>query len=271
VGIVVGVVTPQGRRVISYGALDQKDRRLPDGDTIFEIGSVTKVFTSLLLADMVQRGEVALGDPVQKYLPAGVRMPQWKGRSIALVDLATHTSGLPFWPWDFPLIEDVPAYSQYTVERLYGFLSTHELPREPGTRWEYSNTGGGLLGLALGLRVGMDDIVRHVLRPSMPLDKPPILTVRRETAVDARLLDLYGRQYRPSSEWVYTVTHERGALRIQLPAAPKMRLYAETQRDFFLKDTDAQVTFGTDDNGHVTGLVLHIWGMNVPAVRIGEK
>jgi D-alanyl-D-alanine-carboxypeptidase/D-alanyl-D-alanine-endopeptidase len=142
-GLVVGVVTPEGRRVVSYGVANQGDPRPVDGDTIFELGSVTKVFTSLLLADMVQHGEVSLSDPVGKYLPDGVKLPQWQGRSITLADLATHTSGLPFWPSDLPLLEDVPAYSKYTVEQLYGFLASYEMPREPGTRWEYSNTGGG--------------------------------------------------------------------------------------------------------------------------------
>lgn len=62
VGIVVGVVGPEGKRIIAYGHLEKGDSRPLNGDTVFEIGSVTKVFTSLLLADMVQRGEVALDD-----------------------------------------------------------------------------------------------------------------------------------------------------------------------------------------------------------------
>ena len=94
-GIVVGVIDSTGRRTISYGKFDTGDNRAVDGNTIFEIGSVTKVFTSLLLADMVQRGEVALTDSVAKYLPAGVKMPERNGRQITLEDLATHTSGLP--------------------------------------------------------------------------------------------------------------------------------------------------------------------------------
>jgi CubicO group peptidase (beta-lactamase class C family) len=98
VGIVVGVIGPGGRRIIAYGHLEKDDPRPLNGDTIFEIGSATKVFTSLLLADMVQRGEVALDDPVAKYLPPGVKMPERNGRSITLVDLATHTSGLPRMP-----------------------------------------------------------------------------------------------------------------------------------------------------------------------------
>ena len=74
VGIVVGVIDSNGRRVVGYGSLAKNDRRHLDGDTVFEIGSMTKVFTSLLLMDMTRRGEVALTDPVSKYLPAGVKV-----------------------------------------------------------------------------------------------------------------------------------------------------------------------------------------------------
>src|SRR5580698_9325331 len=88
VGIVVGMIEPAGRRVIAYGALEKGDARPLNGETVFEIGSMTKVFTSLLLADMVQKGEVALDDPVAKYLPATVKMPTRNGRVITLVDLA---------------------------------------------------------------------------------------------------------------------------------------------------------------------------------------
>src|SRR5262245_55380927 len=66
--IVVGVIEPQGRRIVTYGSVDENDPRPPSGDTLFEIGSITKVLTSLLLADMVQRREVALSDPVAKFL-----------------------------------------------------------------------------------------------------------------------------------------------------------------------------------------------------------
>jgi CubicO group peptidase (beta-lactamase class C family) len=64
VGIVVGVIEPSGRRVVSYGQLAKNDPRPLTGDTLYEIGSITKVFTSLLLAEAVERGEVALTDPV---------------------------------------------------------------------------------------------------------------------------------------------------------------------------------------------------------------
>ena len=79
VGIVVGVIDSTGRCVVSYGALSKNDKRPLNGDTIFEIGSATKAFTSLLLADAVQRGEVALTDPVSKFLPVDEVRWSWVG------------------------------------------------------------------------------------------------------------------------------------------------------------------------------------------------
>jgi CubicO group peptidase (beta-lactamase class C family) len=157
VGMVVGIISPQGRRVVSYGQLNQGDPRPLDGNTVFEIGSVTKIFTALLLADMVQRGQVALTDPVEKYLPSGVKVPERNGQKITLVDLATQTSGLPFFPKDIPIDDSagvVRIVANYSVAQLYQFLSTYELPRDIGSKWEYSNTGFGLLGIALANRAG---------------------------------------------------------------------------------------------------------------------
>ena len=156
VGIVVGIVDSTGRRTISYGKFDTGDNRTVDGNTIFEIGSVTKVFTSLLLADMVQRGEVALTDPVAKYLHAGVKMPVRNGRQITLEDLATHTSGLPRLPSNLSPKDAANPYADYSVEQLYQFLSGYQLTHDIGSQYEYSNLGGGLLGHVLARRAGMD-------------------------------------------------------------------------------------------------------------------
>ena len=136
VGIVVGIIDPQGRRIVSYGTLDQGDPRPVTGDTVFEIGSITKVFTSLILADMVGRGEVALNDPVAKYLPPGVKVPERKGRQITLVDLATHMSGLPREASNFePDLADWAA--GYSEASLYEFLGAHQLTEDIGASNEY--------------------------------------------------------------------------------------------------------------------------------------
>jgi serine-type D-Ala-D-Ala carboxypeptidase/endopeptidase len=155
VSIVVGVIGPEGRRIVAHGSTGMNGRPV-DGDTLYEIGSITKVFTSLLLADMVERGEAALDDPVAKYLPPGVKMPERNGRQITLLDLSTHRSGLPRMPANFAPKDPLNPYIDYPVERLYEFLSSHELRRDVGAEYEYSNLGSGLLGLALARRAGTD-------------------------------------------------------------------------------------------------------------------
>jgi CubicO group peptidase (beta-lactamase class C family) len=82
------VIDANGRRFVNYGAFSVTDPRPVERDTIFEIGSITKVFTSLLLSDMVQKGEVSLDDPVAKYLPPDVKVPERAGKKITLVDLS---------------------------------------------------------------------------------------------------------------------------------------------------------------------------------------
>ncbi len=151
IGIAVGVVEPNGRRVVAYGKLSGEGSEV-DGDTTFEIGSVTKVFTALLLADMVQRGEVALEDSAGEYLPEQVRLPERNGKAITLLGLATHRSGLPVMPGN---IKFGPG-AKYSVEDMYAFLSGYELPRDPGAEFEYSNLGAGLLGHILARRAGME-------------------------------------------------------------------------------------------------------------------
>jgi len=172
VGIVVGVIEPNGRRVVAYGNLASKDPRAVDGDTIFEIGSVTKVFTSLLLADMVNRREVTLDDPAAKYLPENVKMPERSGKSITLRDLSTHRSGLPPLPRNFKLKDPYNPYGDYHVDDLYQFLSSYTLPRDPGSEFEYSNLGAGLLGHVLARRAGTDyeSLIRS--RITQPLSMP---------------------------------------------------------------------------------------------------
>src|SRR5262245_30458372 len=96
-GIVVGILRGGDPWVAGYGSFDL-GQQPPDEDATFEIGSVTKVFTTLVLAEMVLRGEVALDDPAQKFLPSTVQMPKWRGEEITLFHLATHTSSLPRLP-----------------------------------------------------------------------------------------------------------------------------------------------------------------------------
>jgi serine-type D-Ala-D-Ala carboxypeptidase/endopeptidase len=415
VGIVVGVIEPQGRRVIAYGSLNQGDARPLNGDTIFEIGSVTKAFTSLLLADMVQRGEVKLDDPISKYLPPDVRAPERNGRAITLLDLATHTSGLPRLPTNLNPKDPQNPYADYTEKDLFSFLSSYQLTRDPGSQFEYSNLGAGLLGDLLARRAGMDyetllrtritsplgmastaiklspemkarlavghnpelkpvpnwdfqalagcgairsdandmltflsaflgytssslssamasmtqtrrpaspgmgdiglawiitktpgseivwhnggtygyrsfvgfdpksragvvvlsntftdtgvdDIGMHLLNPRAPLMSAP--KERQEVAVDSKVLEGYVGQFQLAPNFVLTVTLEVDKLFAQATGQPKFQIYAESERDFFYKVVDAQITFETDSTGRAVSLTLHQNGANIPGKRV---
>ncbi len=154
VGIVVGLIDGQGSSFVSYGRLSKTDERAPNGKTVFEIGSISKVFTSILLADMVLREKLHLDDPVQKFLPDSVRVPSRDGAAVTLYHLATHTSGLPRMPDNFAPKDPANPYADYTVEQMYAFLAGVELSGKPGAKAAYSNVGVGLLGHILALQAG---------------------------------------------------------------------------------------------------------------------
>lgn len=152
VGIVVGLLEPNGeRRVLAFGS--PGPGKLPlDGNSVFQIASITKAFTGTLLASLIVDRTVSMDDPVQRWLPSEVRVPQRNGRMITLRDLATHTSALPRMSPDLP--PDSQLVPSYTVDRLYASISGIALTRQPGERWEYSNIGVSLLGHALAHAAG---------------------------------------------------------------------------------------------------------------------
>jgi len=223
VGIAVGIIEPDGgRRVVAYGNLANGDPRTLDADTIFEIGSVSKVFTSLLLADMVSHKEVALDDPAAKYVPGHVRMPERNGKSITLLDLSTHCSGLPFLPGNLKMnltqgqmIAAANPHAFYGVDDLYQFLSGYTLPRDPGSKFEYSNLGVGLLGHLLAYRAGTDYESLIRIRITGPLSMPDT-GVRSSFAMKQRMATGHKATLAPVAQQDWDSSHGlvgAGALR----------------------------------------------------------
>ncbi len=153
-GVIVGIVDPEGRAFFSAGTIRAGSELPPRSDTLFEIGSISKGFTGTLLADMLVRGEIALDDSVQAFLPDTVTVPAG-ANPISLLHLATHRSGLPDNPSNLCGQNLSGLFGCYTVERLYEFLNAHTLAKEPNTAWLYSNLGFGLLGHALSLDSGL--------------------------------------------------------------------------------------------------------------------
>jgi serine-type D-Ala-D-Ala carboxypeptidase/endopeptidase len=168
--IVVGLVDPNGTQFYGYGNMSNANPITVDKDTIFAIGSITKVFTTILLADMVNSGLVNLDDPIEKYFPPSVKAPTYNGQKITLENLATHTSGLPEFPGSHCVSnlngtddEDslqarlffIECDKNYTFDQLYQDLSNTTLTSEPGLKFEYSTFGISLLGHILALKSGI--------------------------------------------------------------------------------------------------------------------
>ena len=244
-GIVVGVIEPSGRRVVAYGNLAKGDPRTLDGDTIFEIGSITKVFTSLLLADMVNRKEVTLDDPAAKCLPESVKMPERSGKSITLHDLSTHSSGLPRLPSNLKPKDLRNPYADYSVDDLYQFLSGYTLPRDPGSELEYSNLGAGLLGHLLACRAGTDYESLIRIRITQPLGMPDT-GITLSSSMKQRMATGHTAMLAPAANWDLPTLAGAGALRSsandmltfleaflgykESPLAPAMKAMLEVRR-----------------------------------------
>ena len=368
---------------------------------------------------MVNRKEVSLDDPAAKYLPEKFKMPERSGKSITLLDLSTHSSGLPPIPSNLKPKDVANPYAGYSVDDLYQFLSGYPLPRDPGSEVEYSNLGAGLLGHLLACRAGtdyesligdritqplsmpdtgitlsssmkqrmaighnamltpvanwdlptlagagalrssandmltfleaflgykdtplapvmkamlevrrpvgkikieiglawhilggsawhsggtggfrsfvaydpkqrigvvvlsnastpsgVDDIGGHLLNPKLPLANPEPPKQRTEIHIDPKLLDNYTGRYQLARDRIFEITRDGDRLfaqgfGVQGVGGPKFEMFAESEKNFFVKVTGSQINFETGPNGRATGLVMHRAGREpMPAVRL---
>ncbi len=215
-GAVIGVIDDTDEAVIGYGRFSAQKAETPDGDTIYEIGSVSKVFTGIMLAALAEEGVVKLDEPVADLLPTGVIVPSRATddgkRQIRLVELSTHTSALPRMPANFDPPDPERPYEHYTVERLYGFLSYHRLRREPGAQYEYSNLGAGLLGHALGLRSKHTYAALLRSRITKPLGMQSTHTLIPAAAV-RKAAPPYTADGLPTKRWRFSTLQGAGAIR----------------------------------------------------------
>lgn len=229
IGIVVGLVDENGTRVVGYGKPTKGSLQTVDGDTVFEIGSVTKVFTTILLAESAEHGALSLDDPISKYLPNSVRAPERNGKQITLAHLATHTSSLPNMPrncfgikaiiWNVFSCGLCPSadftgslFSRYSVDQMFEFLSKYRLKRDIGSAFEYSNYAFGLLGQILELRLGSDyeALVRKHISQPLTMDHTGI---QLTAEMQRRLATGHDEGGKPVRNWNMPAFAGSGALR----------------------------------------------------------
>lgn len=154
--LAIGIYEDGHTETYGLGVISKEKPHAPDANTVYELGSVSKVFTALLLAEAVTRNEVTLDTPLSKLLPPDIKPPKWKDQEITLEELATHFSGLPRIPSNMVAESLVNPYQDYGKDKLFAFLNGYEISHEPGKAYEYSNLGMGLLGTLLADKAGMD-------------------------------------------------------------------------------------------------------------------
>lgn len=209
--MVVGMIDENGTHVFGAGPLDNGTNMTADGDTLFEIGSVTKTFASLLLLEMAHRGEVQPDDPVWKFLPDEVRVPDYQGTPITLENLAAQDSGLPFNATNHIDADTLTSYNAYSVSDLYEFLSGYVLTEAPGTRFTYSNVGFSLLGHVIDRISGSGFESLLIDRVLDPLDMADTrITLSAEQA--SRMAAGHGADGERTGNYDFQVMQAAGAL-----------------------------------------------------------
>ncbi len=217
--LVIGITRPAGHQVFGYGEVTLEGKKqVPDAATLFEIGSITKIFTGTLLADQVLCGVVRLDDPVQKYLPDNLIVPRRDDRDISLLHLATHTSSLPVQPPMLGLVallskDPFNPYAQFDKARLQQTLSDMKLSRPIGSRFVYSNLGVGLLGHALAhaakAKSYEDLLVQRLAKPLGLADTRMQLAAEQ----NKRFAPGHNKEGKPTSPWTFACLEACGGLR----------------------------------------------------------
>jgi CubicO group peptidase (beta-lactamase class C family) len=258
-GAAVGLIDEKGTQIRGYGRISEQDATAPGVDTVFEIGSISKVFTGLLLAQMVEEGLVKLDQPVQQLLGDTMTMPKGE-REITLVDLATHSSGLPRLPSNLRPSDMTNPYADYSVEMMGKFLASHKLARQPGVNSEYSNLGMGLLGHALGVKSGRDYESLVTTRICKPLEMAHT-RITIDASLRGRLAPGHDGDGNPVPNWDLPTLAGAGAIRST--AADMLKFLAanlgltKTGFDEAIANTH-RVHFATPDEGGDEALAWQI-------------
>lgn len=201
-GIVIGVYDHGQSKVFAYGTAQP--------DSMFEIGSLTKTFTGLILAQMVQQEKVSFDDPVRTLLPDGTVIKPL-GAEITLLDLATQHSGLPRMPDNFHPTNVANPYIDYHPAQMYEYMNKHGVSRANDTIFLYSNFGFGLLGQALSVRAGIPygQLVKNEVTGPLHMDDT-VMTL--SPTQQSRLIQGHDAQNHPAGRWDFDAFAGAGAL-----------------------------------------------------------
>ncbi|QEF98571.1 D-alanyl-D-alanine-carboxypeptidase/endopeptidase AmpH precursor [Stieleria maiorica] len=211
VGLSLGLIAGDRAATFHFGKTSQ-DGPAPDDQTVYEIGSVTKVFTGILLADAVVQNKVKLDQDAAELMPDGARMPESGGKSITLLDLSIHRSGLPRLPSNMTNVGGENPYADYTSDLALEFLNEYSLTRDPGDAMEYSNLAVSFLGYLLCRQAGKSYDELFSQRVTGPLGMSDT-TVTGNDDVLQRLATGHDALAKPRSTWEFADMPGAGGIR----------------------------------------------------------
>jgi serine-type D-Ala-D-Ala carboxypeptidase/endopeptidase len=202
-GLTIGVVRSGTRRIFTYGVAQP--------NSIYEIGSITKTFTGLVLAQLHAQGKVHLDQPVRELLPSGV-VTKPAGTEITLLDLITQHSGLPRMPDNFRPADPNNPYADYRPANLYQFVGQHGVAKPTDASFLYSNLGVGLLGQALSNHAGMPYARLIAVEVTEPLHlRDTVVSLSPEQ--QARFIQGHSPSHQPVHSWDLDALAGAGAIR----------------------------------------------------------
>ena len=211
VGMSIGVINDDEQFSVHVGKTDVNGA-IPNDETVYEIGSVSKVFTGILAADAVVRGELTLDQPLRELLPRNVKMPSWKQQDITLKHLLTHQSGLPRLPNNMPSLRTNNPYVDYTSKLAYEFLNSHKLQNAPGEKYAYSNFAMALAGhlICRQAEKSYDELLRTRLSDPLEMTSTRVELTR---SMKRRFATPHAAYDSPTSSWEFADQPGAGGIR----------------------------------------------------------
>ena len=213
-GLSIGILKKGKKYFYGYGETTRDKKQIPDEHTIFEIGSITKTFTAILLADAVLNKKLSLDDPANKYLPDSIPLLAFDSIPITIQMLSSHTSALPRLPVNFDSYVSDPAnpYKNIGHDALFRSLKTTRLQRKPGSTYEYSNLGVATLGVILERvnQKSFGELVQEKICAPLKMTDTRQFLLPDDTS---RLASGYAENGNPAGLWDFRAYAATGGLR----------------------------------------------------------
>ena len=212
VALSIGILKGGKNYFYNYGETKKGNGQLPSFKNLYEIGSITKTFTGILLAKAVIENKISLNDPVNKYLPKDIPVIKFGNDTLKIVHLSNHTSGLPPLPDNFGADYSINPYKDYDEAKLLSYLKHASLSRKPGEQMEYCNLGVGLLGYILQQvnKMPFEKMVNEFICSKAGMTSTRQFLLQKDSAL---FMQGYNESILPQSQWDFKALNAAGGLR----------------------------------------------------------